>query len=211
MNCEKAMELLSAKLDGELDASEEALLAEHLAQCPECRALEQELLSLDAALRTAEEEPPAELAENVMASVRRERIRRTNTRRVLIWAAAAAVLALFLGVSSVTLPKTNTEIPNAVAMGSLFDDLFFTRADAQLAKELAEQTGAEVLTVKNCIGLSELETFSCTEPKKGVKLYELDAGLASQLQKKYRGAFEMELCTPEQHTDTDTVYVLIFK
>jgi anti-sigma factor RsiW len=38
MNCNKAMVLMSAAIDGELSPKEEAELAHHLAQCPECRA-----------------------------------------------------------------------------------------------------------------------------------------------------------------------------
>jgi anti-sigma factor RsiW len=38
MNCNKAMVLMSAAIDGELTPKEEAELAHHLTQCPECRA-----------------------------------------------------------------------------------------------------------------------------------------------------------------------------
>jgi anti-sigma factor (TIGR02949 family) len=38
MNCNKAMVLMSAALDGELSPKEEEELAQHLAECPECRA-----------------------------------------------------------------------------------------------------------------------------------------------------------------------------
>ncbi|AOS84052.1 anti-sigma factor [Chlorobaculum limnaeum] len=38
MNCNKATVLMSAALDGELSPKEEEELAQHLAECPECRA-----------------------------------------------------------------------------------------------------------------------------------------------------------------------------
>ena len=38
MNCNKAMVLMSAAIDGELSPKEEEELAQHLAECPECRA-----------------------------------------------------------------------------------------------------------------------------------------------------------------------------
>ncbi|NTW53266.1 MAG: zf-HC2 domain-containing protein [Chlorobaculum sp.] len=38
MNCNKALVLMSAAIDGELSPKEEVELAEHLAECPECRA-----------------------------------------------------------------------------------------------------------------------------------------------------------------------------
>ena len=37
MNCNKAMVLMSAAIDGELSPKEEEGLAQHLAECPECR------------------------------------------------------------------------------------------------------------------------------------------------------------------------------
>jgi anti-sigma factor (TIGR02949 family) len=38
MICNKAMVLMSAALDGELSPKEDEELAQHLADCPECRA-----------------------------------------------------------------------------------------------------------------------------------------------------------------------------
>ena len=37
MNCEKALELISAELDGELTQQERAELQAHLDACPDCR------------------------------------------------------------------------------------------------------------------------------------------------------------------------------
>jgi anti-sigma factor RsiW len=37
MNCNKAMVLMSAAIDGELTPKEDEELAQHLADCPECR------------------------------------------------------------------------------------------------------------------------------------------------------------------------------
>ena len=39
LDCDQALELLSAKIDGALTAEESAALEEHLAACPACRAL----------------------------------------------------------------------------------------------------------------------------------------------------------------------------
>ncbi|NTU52225.1 MAG: anti-sigma factor [Chlorobiaceae bacterium] len=38
MNCNKAMVLMSAAIDGELTSKEGEELAQHLAECPECRS-----------------------------------------------------------------------------------------------------------------------------------------------------------------------------
>ncbi len=48
MNCEEYEILLSARLDGALTPEETARLEAHLAQCPQCRQLAQELETLQA-------------------------------------------------------------------------------------------------------------------------------------------------------------------
>ena len=56
MTCEEYELLLSARLDGELTHQEEALLTAHLAQCPHCRQVAQQLAQLheEMALLTAD-------------------------------------------------------------------------------------------------------------------------------------------------------------
>ncbi len=98
MNCENAFELISASLDGELTAAEEAQLREHLAQCPACRALQVELTGLQAATQAELEAaaPPelkAKIIENLPAQTK-------PTAKVVYWkrwgamAAAIALVAL---------------------------------------------------------------------------------------------------------------------
>ena len=61
MNCEKALELISAELDGELTQQERAELQAHLDACPDCRETYAQLHELDAALQESELEPPTAL------------------------------------------------------------------------------------------------------------------------------------------------------
>lgn len=73
MRCEDAALLLSARLDGELSEAEERELNDHLAQCPACRALAEDLASLHASLSYLEDEPaPEGFAARVMERVRAE-------------------------------------------------------------------------------------------------------------------------------------------
>lgn len=107
--CDQAMELLSARLDGVLTPEEEAGLEEHLAQCPECRALAADLAELHDAMPGLYQEPPPELKERVMAQIRAEnapisldevRKKRAGWKRWRAWGAMAAVMAVvFLGAS----------------------------------------------------------------------------------------------------------------
>ena len=73
MDCDRCLEQLSARLDGELSAGETAELEAHLAQCPSCRALAQQLEQLrDGFSHLEEAEAPAGLARRVMDRIRKE-------------------------------------------------------------------------------------------------------------------------------------------
>lgn len=69
--CEEFLELLSARLDGELTHEEARMLEEHLAACPACRALGAQLAALHTALPELEPlSAPPDFARGVMARVR---------------------------------------------------------------------------------------------------------------------------------------------
>ena len=102
-------ELLSAFLDGEVTEDEQDRVAQHLVSCPACR---DEIADLDSA-RTAVRSLrllglPPELVplEGDEAEVRH------LGRRPPVWiaAAAAAILALFIGVATILAPPTTLEV-----------------------------------------------------------------------------------------------------
>ena len=72
-DCDRALELISAGLDGVLTPEEKDWLEKHLEHCPACRALDADLASLHQLLPTLAPEPPAELKERVMDAVRAEK------------------------------------------------------------------------------------------------------------------------------------------
>lgn len=74
LDCEQALELLSAKIDRALTAEESAALEEHLAACPACRALLADLESLHAELPRLAAQPPAGLKDDIMAAVRQAKV-----------------------------------------------------------------------------------------------------------------------------------------
>lgn len=92
VNCETALELLSASLDGELTPDQEALLQAHLDQCPGCRALQTELSGLHTACGEMEVLPPAGLKEQIMKSLPPQRAGKVIYWKR--WGAMAAALAL---------------------------------------------------------------------------------------------------------------------
>lgn len=109
--CDQALELLSARLDGALTPQESAGLEEHLARCPDCRALAADLAELHAAIPGLYQEPPPELKERVMAQIRAEsapisleevRKKHSGRKRWRSWGAMAAVMAVVF-MSAVTM------------------------------------------------------------------------------------------------------------
>ena len=93
-------QLVSSSLDGTLTESEREKLDEHLAECPSCAALKQDLEQMRA-LFAAEAELPAGLHDNIMQCVRQEeRLRVVQPEKpvrrmpVLTMVAAAAVVVL---------------------------------------------------------------------------------------------------------------------
>ena len=66
-NCEQYWDLISYSLDGALTEEEQRRLDRHLAQCPDCRALWEQLSGLDGALMELEA-PAPDFADRVMAA-----------------------------------------------------------------------------------------------------------------------------------------------
>lgn len=98
-DCEEALELISAKIDGALTQEEEAALAAHLERCPACRALLTDLEALHRDMEGAMPPvpPPSGLQEEIMARIRGEQPARARSGlRWRTWAAMAAVLAVVL-------------------------------------------------------------------------------------------------------------------
>ena len=69
MNCEKAIDLISAETDAALSASEQAELELHLAECADCRRYRDALRMIDEAV-SEPVEPPETLLFDVMSELR---------------------------------------------------------------------------------------------------------------------------------------------
>lgn len=102
-------ELLSAFLDGELDHRERNQVTEHLGTCSSCAEELNGLHFARAAVRSLpvlEVPPGLTPAENQAARVL------PLTRRPPVWvaAAAAAILAFFVGIATILAPPTTLEV-----------------------------------------------------------------------------------------------------
>ena len=112
-DCDRALELLSAELDGALTGEEARWLEAHLAHCPECRALRSDFAALHRALSSLAPEAPAELKDRVMAAVKEEAGEKVvpfpagRKRRPVRWkqwaCLAAAVALVFVGGRALSL------------------------------------------------------------------------------------------------------------
>ena len=117
-SCDEIRELLSAALDGQLTADEQAALDDHIAHCPACSALLDDLRSLQAATAHMEDIPaPAGFAEAVMAAVAAEsaqnqddnvvpfsaKLNRKPRPRWSRWVASVAAVAI-IAVGAASLP-----------------------------------------------------------------------------------------------------------
>lgn len=102
-------ELLSALLDGELTDHEEVRIAEHLETCSVCR---EELDDLNAARTALRSLPVVEMPPGLGQSGENLAEVLPLTRRPPVWiaAAAAAILALFVGVATILAPPTTLEL-----------------------------------------------------------------------------------------------------
>ena len=98
------VELISAAVDGALSPAQQEKLEAHLALCPECRALYEELTALYAALLDLPPvEVPAGLTERIMAAVAAEQVlpfapaeKKKPAAHWQRWLASAAVLAVVI-------------------------------------------------------------------------------------------------------------------
>ncbi len=100
-DCDGMLTLISARLDGMLSPQEEARLEAHLARCPDCRALARELEGLHEAMSGLSPAAPEDFAGRVMERVLADGPpragKRSLSRRLRVWGAAAALLLLAAG------------------------------------------------------------------------------------------------------------------
>jgi len=115
MNCERYLDLISARLDGEVTVQEEAELTAHLQECPACRAIAQQMQGLHSALDcVGEVDAPAALAQNVMAQIKKEK-RHSRRRLAHQLASLAACLVLCVTAWYAALPNPNEPDPQMLS------------------------------------------------------------------------------------------------
>ena len=107
-DCAAYQEMISRLIDREITPEEGTELAAHARECAECRAVYTAFSSLSGLLSDDLVDPPEELAENVMAEIRRSELwkkKRQPRRQLRRWAALAACAVLLVGAGALTLPR----------------------------------------------------------------------------------------------------------
>ena len=79
-DCAYYQELISRLIDREITPEEGEELAAHARECEKCRAVYTAFVSLSDTIADDLADPPAELAENVMAEIRRSELWKQNRR-----------------------------------------------------------------------------------------------------------------------------------
>lgn len=119
MDCDKYIELLSARLDGALTEEEERELEEHLAACPDCRAVGAQLFALQGAFPELEEFPaPEGFTRGVMDRIRAEEPKKViplfKCPQFRALAGLAACLVLVVGLYGASQQKKQADWDIAV-------------------------------------------------------------------------------------------------
>ena len=223
MNCDTALELLSAMLDGELTDTEAERLQSHLAACESCRAVYDELVMIDAAVRDDQAEPPDALRENVMTAIRAEQ-RQKTTRKTRSWLllgiAAAAALALIIlsGTGVLPLPGTGEAGRVSVSGGQSMQAILPPETpgteglEAKYAAQIATENGCVVLAVWQCGELEELSGAGFETLDDGARLYLVSGAAAAQIMQRYQKQYPMGTYYPEgdcQTGDGAPVYLML--
>ena len=100
MNCNEIRELISCMLDHELNAEDSAVVAEHLAECPECMRVFEAFHTISLSLEELED-VPAGFTEDVMSRIHastktKDKPRRFGIVRFAALAGMAACMALVM-------------------------------------------------------------------------------------------------------------------
>ena len=146
-DCDRALELLSLELDGELTPEEKGELEDHLTGCGECRRTAEELRQLHTILPELEEEVPDGLHQAIMDRIGAEKVVPLSSaakgrRSLRQWVSLAAVFAvILLGAGTLKTLQSGGSTATAPAAANLAPQV--TAATQDTASGGAESGGAD--------------------------------------------------------------------
>ena len=208
-HCEDYLELISAGIDGQLTGEELQKLNDHLARCPDCRALYDIMAENDAALAGLGDcEPPEGFAQSVMERIQAERapgkivslFRRPQFKKAMTAAACALLCIGVVRFSNGFFPMGSSPAEasggmeatgNAAPSSSLFVGSPGADGDAassQLAeapdsnRTLGDDNGSYGIASNNVSG------FAKQEPSTSAPQYTIDSS-SSEKEDRYACAY----------------------
>lgn len=181
-DCEQALELLSLKLDGQLNETEALELADHLASCGACKSLARDLEALHKRMPLLEENLPEDFHQSLMDRIGAEPASLPSSKGhkktfPIKWFSMVAVLALVL-IGAGTLPRflslgssSSASMAGSTPSSSLSESQFGTNAALGKTPEFdtpadKEDSSMEVAPQEN----------GQPSPAPRMALYQADAG-----------------------------------
>ena len=184
MTCKEALILISGRIDNINTEREEQELFQHLENCPHCQAVMEAFRKTDADIAALKQEAPAGLSAKVMAAIKAESPGKTAKHRGWPTLAAAAVLALVIGLAAEKLPfgeNVSQDVPQMARVMSMPAEAVYAPVDPQT---LADERQACIVLLH--APLTELESFTQETLEDGSVLYRLpSADFAAELAQAY--------------------------
>lgn len=141
--CERFEEMISALLDGELSAGEEAEVRAHMEHCPECRAMYEAFAAVGEAIGT--QEVPATLHSGIMEKVHAaDKASRTQHTIVRLRPILAAAACLIVVVGTVFALKNTVGFGRSTKLASAAEIPHADEARPEIA--MAPDTGTMYVT-----------------------------------------------------------------
>ena len=141
MKDEYFAELISRRLDGDLTKEEQDELYAHLADCPECRKLAEDMLLISSLADESMVEPPDTLSASVMRSVKAEKSRRKRLIPGLSGVLAASIAVVLLVRGGYFGGQSETGIPDLNNIPS--QDMMLETEGAEEDAELPDKGAGE--------------------------------------------------------------------
>ena len=155
-DCKKIEQLLAAYADGELNEEQKALVKQHVATCPHCKALLGEYLALNEALASCTVQAPEGFADRVMDAVEKQK---TAAPRSVGRGVRLGRIAPFMGVAAaavICISVAGTALVRYVIDNLDGSDLVQT-PNAPMEEVATELATEEVKTEAETVGEPETE------------------------------------------------------
>lgn len=185
-DCEKYQEMISAMLDGELNDNESAQLRQHMAGCPQCRAMYEAFAAVSGVVAEDLPEVPAQLHEHIMSGVKKSAGKKGKKSLIIRLRPYMTAVACLVVIIAAVLAARQTGILSA---GS--DSSSANAASAPTAADAAAPQDANYDTSAQYTAESELEEVTQDDgnaPENNSPTSDNEADAAEKAEDEHTGA-----------------------